>query len=313
MNRTDEISMEEYSKAMEAIKTLNKECRALKRSRQYMIGQKILDFKNGSVKLLIRKLFGRMLPANREKNRVLSSFKDLATATNDRSDCNYFLNDRIAVYTCIIGGYDELWEPLIHPSNIDYFAITDFEIPPSSKWKRIDPNSFEEASGYNGSLKNRFFKMFPHIVFPNYRYSIYVDGNFRICTDFTEHVNRLSVYGFSHFRHSQRNSVLQEAEACKLLKKEDPETIDKYIENLRMNGFPDDYGLVACDIIVREHNKESCIQVMEQWWVEFRDYVRRDQLSLPYVLYKNGIKIDDVATLGGDVHKDYSFEIMKHK
>lgn len=313
MYRTDEALMEEYSKAMDAIKALNMEYRSLKRSTAYVTGQKILNIKTDGITILMRKLFNRMSSDYWKQNKILSSFKDLPTASNDRTNCNYFLNDKIAVYTCIIGGYDELQEPMIHPNNIDYYAITDFDIPLTSKWKRIDPNSFEGISEYNAPLKNRYFKMFPHIVFPNYKYSVYVDGNFRIYTDFTEHVNRLSDYGFAHFRHHKRTSVLQEAEACKILKKEKPETIDKYIEKLRLNGFPDNYGLIACDIIVREHNKESCVKVMEQWWVEFRDFVRRDQLSLPYVLYKNGIAIDEVATLGGNVHQDYSFEIMKHK
>ena len=237
---------------------------------------------------------------------------DLSSAVNDRSNCNYFSNERIAVYTCIIGRYDELIEPCCKPDNIDYFAITDFDLPENSLWKRIDPNDYIDTKDMTASLVNRFFKMKPFVVFPNYKYSIYVDGNFRIISDFTEHVNRISSYGMAHFLHSKRTSVYKEAELCYALEKETKENLDNYCKLLRYRAFPEDYGLLACNIIVREHNLPLVQKVMNEWWEEFKTYLKRDQISLPYVLYKNHVTVADIATLGGDVHKDCSFEIKKH-
>ncbi len=310
---SNEIAIEEYAKSMNAIKNLNMEIRELKKRSSYSYGRLYDDIKGKGVLFLIKKFFNKMSINYRKREKFLSSFKDLPTAFNNRNDCCYCIEDRIAVYTCIIGEYDQLHEPLIQPNNIDYYVITDSDISPTSCWIKIDPHSFTGIDKYDGYLKNRFFKMFPNIVFPNYKYSIYVDGNFKICSDFTEHVNRLSEYGMAFFRHSKRLSVKQEAEVCKILRKEKAENIDKYMERLIADDFPDNYGLLACNIIVREHNKKICIDVMNQWWIEFRDYVKRDQLSLPYVLYKNKITVNEVATLGGDVHKDFSFEIMKHR
>lgn len=308
----DKEASVEINKCMAAIKAMSEEKQLFQKTKTYRSGVKLSRIKSAKL-AFIKEYFSRFSRVERDKKKIGAKYKDtLPTAVNDRSECNYFLDEKIAVYTCIIGNYDSLNEPLIVPDNIDYFAITDFDIPKDSKWKRIDADSFDEVKGFTPALKNRFFKINPHIVFPEYKYSVYVDGNFKIYSDFTEHVNRMSKYGISHFKHQKRTSSYQEAEVCKMLHKESPEKIDAYIKRLRENNFPDDYGLLACDILVREHNKPECINVMQQWWYEFKTYVRRDQLSLPFVLFKNGIAVDDVATLGGDVHKDYSFEIVKH-
>ena len=313
MYRQNLCNESDYSNLMDAIKKLNLEKQVLQKNEVFKKYQSFNNFWNSDLILKKMKIMKKInLNEWRSKNVLKKYSRDLPTAFNDRTCCDYFSDSRIAVYTCIIGKYDNLLEPLIVPDNIDYFAITDFPIPETSKWKWIDANSFEEVKDFSPTLTNRFFKINPHKIFPQYKYSIYVDGNIRIYTDFTEHINRMSKYGFSHFRHSKRTNVFQEAEACKALKKETEENIDLYIERLKSNGFPSEYGLLACNILAREHNNPTCISIMEQWWYEFSNYVKRDQLSLPFVLYKNKIKVDEVATLGGNVYKDYSFEIVRH-
>ena len=54
---------------------------------------------------------------------------------------------------------------------------------------------------------------------------------------------------------------------------------------------------------------------MEDWWKEIEKYSNRDQVSLPYVLWKNGYQIGDVGTLT-DIAADsgaYWEEMMYHK
>lgn len=297
-----------YTKYMDTVRDLVKEKREILESPCYLLGKRMQNRKRKS---FFKKVTDAGARINGKRQKA-TSYPDLPTAYNDRKDTNYFSSERIAVYTCIAGRYDSLREPLVKPDNIDYYAITDFEIPEDSAWKRIDMNEFGEIKDFSPALKNRYFKINPHKVFKDYRYSIYLDGNIRICSDLTEHINRMSKYGFSHFRHSKRTCAYEEAKVCRLLGKETAENIDKYTSRLREKGFPENYGLIACDFMAREHNRPECINIMEQWFAEFRDHLKRDQVSMPYVLYKNGILIDDVATLGGDVHKDYSFEIERH-
>ena len=45
--------------------------------------------------------------------------------------------------------------------------------------------------------------------------------------------------------------------------------------------------MVQSNIIVRRHNSENCIRLMEQWRNELYNGSHRDQLSFNYVLWKN--------------------------
>ena len=308
MYYSDEKTNRFYIEYMENLKTLVKEKNELLQSKIYLTGLRTHLRKSRSFSEVVARAGDKLAG----KGHTAAVYPDLPTAVNDRSDTNYFSKDRVAVYTCITGKYDSIMEPLVHPDNVDYFAITDFEFPEDCSWKRIDADSFEEAKDLPPAMKNRYFKINPHKVFSEHKYSIYVDGNIRVCTDFTEHINRMSPYGFSHFRHSKRTCAYEEAKVCKILKKDSDANIDAYTSWIRSQGFPENYGLITCDILVREHNNPMCIKIMEQWWEQFRDRVKRDQVSLPFVLFKNGIAIDEVATLGGAVHNEYSFEIVKH-
>ena len=77
--------------------------------------------------------------------------------------------------------------------------------------------------------------------------------------------------------------------------------------------MPRNYGLLQCNIIVREHNNPVCIKIMEAWWQLFSKNAKRDQIYLPYVLYMNKIRIDDVVLLGNNVYMNSSFRVFIHK
>ena len=288
-----------YNDLMYAIKEINKQREELKESYYYKLGKKtkyFLDYFH------LRTLKSKL--ERRFKYGKINVAKDLTTAINERKNCLYFSTERIAVYTAVSGKYDNITEPLYIPDNCDFYAITDFEIAEDSKWNRIDMNSFQEIKGLDNISKNRYFKFFPHKIFKNYRYSIYIDGNFTIVSDLTEHINRISKIGLSMFIHSKRTCVYDEIKTCITLKKESKQKLERYREYLESNNFPHDYGLLECGIIVRDHYSEICRRIMQEWWDIFVEFIHRDQVILPYVLFKNSIKVEEVGTLGRNVHKD---------
>ena len=44
-------------------------------------------------------------------------------------------------------------------------------------------------------------------------------------------------------------------------------------------------------VIVREHNDPRVIEAMNLWWKEIDNGSRRDQLSLPYVLWNRELSV----------------------
>jgi len=80
--------------------------------------------------------------------------------------------------------------------------------------------------------------------------------------------------------------------------KDNKENIRQHLLFLEEQGMPKEYGLADCSVIARKHHEASCVTLMKQWWKEFLLHSRRDQLSFPYVLFKNNLPTIDLMTLG---------------
>ncbi len=226
---------------------------------------------------------------------------------------NYFSHDRIAVYTVIFGKYDKLLEPFCVPDNIDYYLVTDQEIDLSnSKWKARNISTFQEKlSKLSNAEKNRFFKMHPHLLFPEYTYTIYLDGNVQPVSDLTEFINKISDCGISAHRHSIRDCVFEEAKVAAAIGKDSKSNLERHAKHMEENGLPKHYGMLECNVLARKKGS-PCNEIMEIWWKEFCSHSKRDQLSLPYVLYKFNIPISDVATLGPNVYENPAIRVYTH-
>lgn len=310
----DEVIYNEY---MAALKRLVYEYHSIKNGNTYLAGQRqekmtalmhggfVPFFQNGygylRNKLQMRKLRSLVKPFDRRPTRL--------------DQPNYFSNERIAVYTCIFGKYDLIDEPYIHPNNIDYYIITDQPVPETSAWRQVELDTYDSIlRGRSNVEKNRWFKMHPHEVFSGYRYSVYVDGNVTPITDFTELVNRIGRIGVAMFWHSYNNCVYQEAYYNKYsVKKVDNEELERHISFLRAQGMPEDFGMTTCNVIARDHFNPTCKKLMDDWWQEFMTHCRRDQISFPYVVWKNGLAMDDIAKLGVDVWNTDCLIVNNHE
>lgn len=256
----------------------------------------------------------------------------------ERED-SYFSPCRIAVYTVLFGAYDELKEPWIRPDNIDYYVLTDQEVPEGSAWKKKDipdcaqgfklPGAKEAAeTGFPETvLRNRFLKMFPHLIFPDYEISIYLDANIQVCSDLTaltaglppEHPSGFQpaqpqvCLPICMFRHKKRDCVHEEIKACIAQKKAPEGRLLKEGEALRQSGIPEHWGLLEAPVIVRRHRNEACRRLMETWWSEFLKGSGRDQPALIRALKKEGLTPDCIVPLGTNLRRCSLFVQTEHK
>lgn len=291
MYYSDKVDTEVYEELMEEIKALNQEYSAEKYSRERIMGRKVC--------LLIDSLktfrFKKMIASIRKNSRINKSNRIISANYNPYGEKrkaekpNYFSTERIAIYTCIIGSYDEVREPMCFPDNCDYFLVTDRDRHlKNSVWKQVFVKDFgDEFKGFSGVEVNRYFKMHPDRLFSDYKYSIYIDGNIKVIADLTEFVNKIGELGIAVHKHGGRNCVYEEARAAYALGKLDRAGMKKHIAHFEEIGMPHNFGMAECMIIAREHNLPICKKIMEEWWTEFRKYAKRDQLSLPTVFFLN--------------------------
>lgn len=227
---------------------------------------------------------------------------------------NYYSRERIAVYTAEFGQYDNILEPVIQPDNIDYFLITDCKSSTSGVWKVLDfENCVPREYRRNPQLSNRWCKMHPHILFPEYSISIYVDGNILIVSDFTELANRIESFPVAMFRHKNRNCVYREVDACLIKEKAPRRALEADRNRLKEHGVPENYGLLEATVIARRHQDSRCVNLMEKWWDLYLQGSGRDQISLIDALWETKIEPSILGALGANLNLCDLFIYMPHK
>jgi len=200
---------------------------------------------------------------------------------------------RIVVYTCITGGYDNIIEPTVVTPGVDYICFTDDKTLTSKTWEfRPIP---ENLLGYSKVVQQRGVKMLPHKYLDDYDISVYVDGCVVVRENIKEFLKTLDFNSYSVFisEHPARKCIYAEKEACVKIKKITGDAValaEKQIKRYKNEGFPENFGLVQANIIIRKHNDNYCKILMEEWWKEFKENAPRDQLSFNYVLWKIGDK-----------------------
>lgn len=243
----------------------------------------------------------------------LLNLKEVQSLSNNVKYKEYNGNKKIAIYTCITGKYDNLLEPYYIDEKCDYFIFTDQDVESNvHKVLRI-PEHIEELN--NNILKNRYIKFHPHELFEKeYEYSIYIDGNLQQISNLSAFVNNINNdIGISMHKHSIRDCIYDEAKILKIYKKGNPEFIKAQVEKYKKEGFPTKYGMAEANVIVTDLKNETSKKIFEDWWKEFLDSKSlRDQLSLPYVLWKNNLQMSSLTTLGDNVYKNPKIRKINH-
>lgn len=216
---------------------------------------------------------------------------------------------RIVVYTCLTGGYDELLPPRNVEDGIDYVCFTDRRPTKSSAW-RLEPLPWK--SGGHAAI-NRYAKMHPHVVLPEYDFSIYVDANIEILGGLRELVdNAMSVADIALYQHPYRDCSFAEAQECAAIGHDWLWRIKAQMESYRRQGYPEAAGLFEATVLIRAHHKASICALMADWWTEYVRGVRRDQISLPFLLWKHGVQVCNLGVSDFRV-THHNFARCEHK
>jgi hypothetical protein len=203
-------------------------------------------------------------------------------APRDQSESGAVPQSRLVVYTALFGNYDDLFLPSREQAQgCDFVVFTDQPnvLPP---WRRGDVS----YSSPSKSKQNRFYKLLPHRLFPQYEWSLYLDANIDIEMNPIRFFERYRDLGpdFFVFRHPSRTSIVEELAACIDGKKSDPGQMVQQVAHYLDGGFRQGFPLTENNVLLRRHNEPRLADLGEAWWEEVRSKSGRDQLSLPYVV-----------------------------
>lgn len=221
---------------------------------------------------------------------------------------------KIAVYTCVTGGYDEIHKPKYLSPNCDYYFISEQKPKELAIWKYLDIGKYLPDMPLDERRMGRYCKLHPHKIFPQYDYSIYLDGNVLILDNIGHFIQYIGKSGIAALQHPWVKNIYEEGAANIYYEKDTKELIIEQVTGYWKEGMPYNLRHHETSIMVRQHMNKTCIQIMEAWWHEISSKSFRDQLSFEYVLWKNNIRFEDVGVFleGKDWRTHKAFQHYVH-
>ncbi|ESR65092.1 hypothetical protein CICLE_v10007828mg [Citrus x clementina] len=222
----------------------------------------------------------------------------------------------VIVASAIFGNYDLIQQPKkisqAARQNVPFYMFVDEETEAYMKNSSILDSNKRVGLWriivvcnipYNDSRRNgKVPKLLLHRIFPNVRYSIWIDGKLQLVVDPYQILERFlwrENATFAISRHYRRFDVFVEAEANKAAGKYDNSSIDYQVEFYKNEGLtpyseaklPITSDVPEGCVIIREHipitNLFSCL-----WFNEVDRFTARDQLSFSTVRDKIMAKVN---------------------
>jgi coenzyme F420-reducing hydrogenase beta subunit len=226
--------------------------------------------------------------------------------------------NKIAVYTCITGNYDNLLEISEKSDKIDYICFTDNKNLKSASWKI---KYFSEIDGF-GILKNeitnvkkqRLIKILSHKFLSEYDTTLWVDANIKIQHNLYNFITSFDLEKCPIYtnKHPTRNCLYQEVLAVVKLKKDKYENIRPQVLRYKSEKYPVNNGMAETNIILR-NNKDLRNHLLElKWAKEILQGSHRDQLSFNYVIWKNKLSYSHLNIQYRFTKENDLFHLVKH-
>ena len=216
------------------------------------------------------------------------------------------------IYTALVGNYDSLMQPSAVDPEFDYICFSDcIKGPKVGVWE-IRPIPFTSP---NSTRVARYAKLQPHVVLPEYEYSVWMDANILIKgEEFYEKVNAKIAEGvkMAFVPHPSRDCVYEEIARCYRDVRIGFRDAVKQRRHLLEMGYPEHWGLMETGLILRRHNDPDVIRISNAWWEELQNYTFRDQLSQMPVCWKSGIRPELLLGEGKNARNVPYLEIVRH-
>ncbi|MCC7553829.1 MAG: DUF616 domain-containing protein [Methanobacteriaceae archaeon] len=191
--------------------------------------------------------------------------------------------NKLIIYTAFTGDYDSLKEPEFIDDNCDYVCFSDNPDLSSDIWEIRQMNE----SNLDNNRKAKRYKVLPHNYFPDYKYSFWIDGTFKIKGSIREYIYKYINSPMLCDVHPERDCLYDEGASSREFPRYSNFILSKQIERYENEKMPRHFGLPVLGAIFREHNNPKVIELMEKWWEEITLYTNQDQISLTYLMWKS--------------------------
>lgn len=198
---------------------------------------------------------------------------------------------KFLVITSITNGKDKLLDPKEIFDNCDYVAYVDKKQDDCKVWEQRDIYNFSSIDEYKNRRNAKPYKILSAVMFPEYEYIIWEDGNHQLKKNPQEIINE---YGDNVdiliFKHPDRKCTYQEMKACAQWNLDNILNIQNQFNYYKNNNMPELFGLYEMSTFIMK-TSHSVKELQLMWWEQITKFSSRDQISFPYCLWKMGDKI----------------------
>ena len=220
----------------------------------------------------------------------------------------------VTVVTAITDGYDTLKEPA--PDALSkrcrYVCFTDGPAGDNGAWSMVKfPHCLDELGPVR---KVRYVKTHLWELLPGCKFRFWVDGTITVASDLSLLVDKVAEPGkyLYPMRHWGWDCLYEEARQMKRRHPEKCAKVDEQIAHYREIGVPEHLGYMAENNVRLETDSEYVSLFMLKWWREIEEWSARDQISFPYVLWRNDPGQAGVKWLPANLYHSKWLSITKY-
>lgn len=222
-----------------------------------------------------------------------------------------FTSPKYAIYTAIVGGYDEISQPAIVDSRFDYILFSnDVQEERVGIWQ-VRPIAYNNE---DNTRICRYIKTHPEEFLVGYEFSIWIDSNVKILTPYI-YERSIDLYQqniqLASMNHIERNCIYEEAFVVFEHLLEFESIVLNWCQVLRKQKYPKNNGLFETNVLFRMHTS-GVYDFNKLWWSCIVNYSRRDQLSFNYVLWKLKMSCDYILPYDINTNNSKDFERISH-
>ena len=220
---------------------------------------------------------------------------------------------RFAVYSAIIGKYDEILQPSVVDDRFDYILFSDFL--PEGKQGEWQVRRIDYANSIKAKVA-RYVKTHPEALLPEYKASLWLDANINIVgreiyDRFVELFENNTLV--ASVKHLAYDCVYNELFSVLDFRYEIESVVLRWGHLLRERDFPKHAGMFETGLMYRKHS-DVCVKNFDAlWWKYIEAYSKRDQLSITVALCDENLSCEYFLPEGKTVRDSEGLEFVKHK
>lgn len=199
--------------------------------------------------------------------------------------------NRICVYTCITGNYDNIKEIDNKEKGIDYYCFTNNKKLKSKTWNVVYIENNEELS--NVKLARKIKIMGHPSINKKYDILLWMDGSVTFNKSIKKFINHYLTKedNFVAFKHAERNNIKDECYACIKMRKETKENVVNIMKFYEKEKYNYDNGLIESTVYIKRTKNKQVDETLKIWFDMIINFSKRDQLSFNYAIHKTKLNV----------------------